>query len=329
MRIAGKRIVAACFVLVCLASAAAAQTAGAARPRDEDAARREVWHKLLAFEGEDVWSPEFGSRKEVAALVNQLVPDKERKEPGSFAYNLFRPRLFERVETPGGVRYVLLVSPGMVFLPGQQWHNVYLFDEAGHLRGSSDFSSGWRVLVNEVNVTERKGLGAPLLKMEVSGFLTEKLSAEYYALLGDRAVLVRLEDASDRPVRNAYACPYPRVGPPAAVRSAEEWARALASADPLVRLEALMWVGGHHETLEDLKYEQEEERRWSELYPEDKSASGATLDRCPGAADDTVLYEDVRAREDVKVWLKELSKSEDEWVRQAAELALTPLKRYE
>jgi len=31
----------------------------------------------------------------------------------------------------------------------------------------------------------------------------------------------------------------------------------------------------------------------------------------------------------VKVWLKELSRSEDEWVRQAAELALTPSKRYE
>jgi hypothetical protein len=286
-------------------------------------ARRDAWRRLLAFEGQDLWKLEGEPREAVAALANRLVPDG--KEPGSFGYDFFRPRLFERIETADGPRLVLLVSPTLLIMPGQQWHRLHLFDEAGSLRGSSDFSSGWRTYVNEVQITARGGVKAPLLKMSVSGY-PQRAAAEYYALLGDRAVLVRLEGRDGKPVRNAYGCPYPSTGPPAPRRTAEEWARALASADAVEVLQALTWVGGRHESLEDLKEEQEQERRMLEAYHDPPESSSATLDRCPGAADDAVLYEAVRAREDVRLWLGELSKSKDAWVRQAAELALTPWK---
>jgi hypothetical protein len=138
-------------------------------------------------------------------------------------------------------------------------------------------------------------------------------------------VLVRLERKDGKPLRNGYGCPNPSVGPPAPSKTAEAWARSLASEDKVEVLEALMWLGGWRKTVEWLKEEQEQERHFEAEHPETKGGpSSATLDTCPGALEDAALYAEVRARADVKARLEELSKSDDAWVRQAAELALKP-----
>jgi hypothetical protein len=198
---------------------------------------------------------------------------------------------------------------------------------AGRLRGSSEFSPGWRIFLSDVRVTSRAGLGAPLLVMRGSGvgFAFAPSVVAYFALASDRPVLVRLERKDGRLLRNGYGCPRPSVGPPAPSKTAGEWARALASGDRVEVLEALTWVGGARQTIEELKEDREQERRFEAANPDVKGGTSfATLDACPRAAEDAALYAEVRARADVRARLEVLSKSEDVWVRQAAELALRP-----
>lgn len=311
-----KRVAAASVTLACLCAAAQAQ--GVER-------RRADWRRLLAYAGRDVWGLEERRSDSLAALVKRLVP--ERKDPSPLGGSDFRPRLVERIKTAEGTRVLLLASPRGFMSPGYSHQYLYLFDEAGRLRGSSEFSPGWRMFLSDARVETRTGLAAPLLVLRGGGFgfAFAPSVVAHFALAGDRPVLVRLERKDGKLLRNGYGCPYPSVGPPVPAKTAEAWALSLASEDKVEVLEALTWVGGWRKTVEWLKEEQEQERRLEAEHPEMKGGSSfATLDSCPGALEDATLYADVRARADVKARLEQLSRSEDAWVRQAAELALKP-----
>jgi hypothetical protein len=320
MKVALKRIAVALVALACLCAAASARQGGGSRRVSR---ARADWQRLLAFAGRDVWELKGKRSDSLAALAGRLVPEREDLHP--LAGSDFRPRLVERVETAEGARVLLLLSPKGFSFPGYTQQYLYLFDAAGRLRGSSEFSPGWRIFLSDVRVTSRTGLAAPLLVMRGVGvgFALAPSVVVHFALAGDRPVLVRLERKDGKLLRNGYGCPHPSVGPPVPAKTAEEWARALASEDKVEVLEALVWVGGRRQTIEELKEEQEQERRFEAEHPETKGGpSFATLDRCPAAVEDAALYAEVRARADVKARLEKLSKSEDVWVRQAAELAL-------
>jgi hypothetical protein len=320
MKVALKRTAAALVALACLCAVASARQGGGARRVSR---ARADWQRLLAFAGRDVWELKGKRSDSLAALAGRLVPAREDIHP--LAGSDFRPRLVERVKTAEGARVLLLLSPKGFSFPGYSHQYLYLFDEAGRLRGSSEFSPGWRIFLSDVRVASRKGLAAPLLVMRGGGFgfAFAPSVVAHFALAGDRPVLVRLERKDGKLLRNGYGCPHPSVGPPVPARTADEWARALASEDKVEVLEALVWVGGQRETAEELKEEQEAERRYEAAYPDAKGGpSFATLDECPGALAEAALYAEVRARADVRALLEKLSKSEDVWVRQAAELAL-------
>lgn len=323
MRGALKSLAGAFVALACLLPVASARQGGGGA--GVESRRRADWRRLLAYAGRDVWSLEGRRSDELAALAGRLVPEREELHP--LAGSDFRPRLVERIETDAGARVLLLLSPKGFSFPGYSQQYLYLFDAAGRLRGASEFSPGWRIFLSDVRVTSREGLAAPLLVMRGGGFgfAFAPSVVAYFALEADRPVLVRLERRDGKLLRNGYGCPSPSVGPPAPSKTAGEWARALASEDKVEVLEALTWVGGRRETLEELKEEQEQERRFEAANPDLKGGmSFATLDSCPRAVDDAALYAEVRARADVRARLEELSKSEDAWVRQAAELALRP-----
>src|SRR5687767_13587425 len=122
-----KRVVAASVTLACLCAAAQAQ--GVERRRRAD------WRRLLAYAGRDVWGLEGRRSDSLAALVKRLVP--ERKDPRPLGGSDFRARLVERVKTGEGARVLLLVSPRGFMSPGYSHQYLYLFDEAGRLRGSA------------------------------------------------------------------------------------------------------------------------------------------------------------------------------------------------
>lgn len=317
---------AAVCVLLCACAVAACVMRAEARQGDAEARRREAWLGLLKFEGRDMHSLEDGEADAVAGFTNLLL---DRKDPENFAL-VRRPRLLARVKTGAGERVVLLDSQFFCISPGQTWHYLYFFDESGKLLGSSYFSAGWRICPSGASLTTRAGLDAPLLKMEgggLGGFALASGVVEYYALLGDRAVLVRLEDGEGSVLRNGYGCEYPSVGPPEPERTADEWARALSSRDKVELLQALMWVGGRHQSDEWLSEELNGEKHGAR--PANSVGRGTVEpDPCARSYEDVRTFVNVRARDDVRLRLKDLAGSDDVWVRQAAESALDALKNY-
>lgn len=322
-----RALLCACAVALCVVGAAARQSDAKADAQAE-ARRREAWLELLKFEGQELDRFKGDAADTIVKLANRLLPD--RKDPDNFAVRSRRPHLLARVRTSAGARLVLLDSQFFCISPGQTWHYVYFFDESGKLLGSSDFAAGWRVCPSGARLTTRAGFDAPLLKMDGGGlgsFAFAPGVSAYYALLGDRAVLVRLEDGAGRVLRNWYGCEYPLVGPTPPERTAEEWVRALSSPDKVEVLQALLWVGGLHHKEEDLKYDQEEHRRLRLAYPDEPAENmNATLDRCPAALEEARRYAALVAREDLRPQLERLADSGDEWVRQAARAALDPPK---
>jgi len=315
----------ACAVAVLVVRASARQNESRAL-----ADRRKAWAELLKFEGKELDKLEGDAAGAVVKLANRLLPD--RKDPEDFAVRVRKPRLLARVKTGAGARGVLLDSQFLCISPGQTWHYIYFFDESGKMLGSSHFSAGWRVCPSGARLTTRAGLDAPLLKMEGDGlgsFAFAPGVVAYYALLGERAVLVRLEDGRGKVLRNWYGCEYPLIGPTPPERTAEEWVRALSSPDKVEVLQALLWVGGLHHDEENLKGEQEEHKRLRLAYPDERGElSMSTLDRCPAALEEARRYAALLARADLRPQLERLAASDDEWVRQAAESALTPPKKY-
>ena len=307
-----------CLLLSCAAGAFAQE-------EEEAAARGEAVRKLLAFEGRDLRELDEESRKTIADLARRLVPDKQDAE--SFAARFRAPQLVKRVGSRGQAVVVMLDAQTFVMSPGQAFHCLYFFDEAGALRGSSEFSTGWRMSQGAARIVEQEGLGVPVLEMWASGlgvFAHARTLRQHYALLGDRAVLVRLEDGEGQLVANVYGCQYATVGPPVPRRTADEWAKSLASEDKVELLQTLTWLGGQHQT-GGWPPEGSAPRKAGEAAPAPEDAKDkAPAARCRQTADEARLVGVVRGRDDVRRALARLAASGDEWARQAAEAALKP-----
>jgi hypothetical protein len=273
-------------------------------------AREVAWQKLLALKDQDLYQFE-SQRKRIERLANLLIPYRNDKR--------FNPRFLWSVTTPANEKRLVLVDlqDGMN-IPGVAVHDLYFFDEAGKLLGTSRIQTGWRQWNNDVRIIRKDELGLSLLEVSTVGlgFTSYRTTRQFYALLEDRAVLVRLEDNKAVTIRSSYGCEYPAFGLPQRHRDADEWAKALASSDTVEVLQALMWLGGHHIALEELEYQKGQSEDWKTI-------------QCPEEATaDTKLFLEVSARNDVRQTLLRLNKSSNDWVRQAAELAIKPAELY-
>lgn len=267
-----------------------------------------AWQKLLALKNQDLYQLK-NQNKRIERLANLIIPYRNDRR--------FNPRFFWSVTTPGNEKRLVLVDfqDGMT-IPGRAVHDLYFFDEAGNLLGTSEVQTGWRQWNNSARIIRKDEMGLSLLEISAIGlgFTSYRSTRQFYALLEDRAVLVRLKDDKAVTTRNSYGCEYPAFGPPLLRRDADAWAKALASSDTVEVLQALMWLGGHHVTLEELEDDKSLPDDWKMI-------------QCPKeAAADTRLFLAVRARDDVRQTLERLTKSSNDWVRQAAELAVKPVE---
>jgi hypothetical protein len=121
---------------------------------------------------------------------------------------------------------------------------------------------------------------------------------QYYSLVGEQMLLIRLEDSEGKLIPNIYGASNHTIGLNQTGRSAAYWEKSLESNDRAEVLAALIWLGGIHwnpaVAAPDYQHEDMSEAR---------------------------LAEEVRALESVKAAITRLRKSDDAWVRDAAKLA--------
>ncbi len=251
-----------------------------------------AWRILLSFENRDFAGLEQESENKLKRAIRALVG------PGD-SWPLI-PRLFTKMpNAEGRISYVLIEESPAVVIPGETGLSVHVFSPEGRILSSSAFSSGWRIFLTGMKVKYMPEVGREVLEVSSQPSLNGRdVAKEYYALIGEKLLLVRLEDSAGRLIRNYYGAPNHTFGPTITGRTAAEWELALESLDEAEVLAALVWVGGEHwdprEHSPDYKHEEMSEAR---------------------------LADEVRSLDGVKARLGELVRSENAWVRGAAESA--------
>jgi hypothetical protein len=197
---------------------------------------------------------------------------------------------------------LLIEEYPLLSIPGESRIYVHEFSLEGNLLNSSGFSSGWRIGLTDMEVTHIPEIGRKVLVVNSLPSINGRdVAKQYYALIGEKVTLIRLEDSNGRLIRNHYGFAGHPIGPTMSGRSAEEWEKALKSDDIADQLAVLMWLGGGHWNIH--KYVPEYGRGdWDEDQRTDEVRSGK-------------VFKEVQRR---------MSLSENVWVQTATELALKP-----
>ena len=262
-----------------------------------------VWAILLANQNRDLREIDGPQKAQLQSAIETLRGVTENEN--LFQSPFLRPRLFSQVSSyMGEQRYVLIEEAPLVMIPGDSRLQVSLFDLDGKLLASSDFGAGWRIALRGIQFIQVKDIAKDILEVESSAFINgADVAKQYYALVGDKMRLIRLEDSTGRLRHNIYGSPNHTIGFTEVGRSAEDWQRALITKDETEVLATLTWLGGSHLNIE---------RGVPEYTHEDLSEAR--------------LVEEVRARPAVKKAVNAMKDHPHKWIREAARLAAEQLQ---
>jgi len=252
-------------------------------------AEQRAWRELLSYAGKPLDKLDPAEMKRFKHLVSLRVPPRGEEM-------WMEPWGFYRLDPEGGALVVEAVTSFSI--PGPFGVRVHLFDRYGRRVSGADFSGGWRMSWTTSALLHSANAGGPVLKVKVyNGNGGADIDYQYYAPVGGQIALIRLEDFEGRFAANDYWASNLIMGPCPPRRSAEEWEKALRSAQPAEVLRTLCWLGGKHHS------PQAEER---DSYHE--------------SLEDSRRVVEVRAR--VRPLLLDLTKSPNPWIAEAAASSL-------
>ncbi|MBV9929262.1 MAG: hypothetical protein JOZ96_29890 [Acidobacteria bacterium] len=270
-------------------------------PRSRPCAEAPAWCVLLSFEDRDLDALDRESYVRLRQAIDALT---EKPNPVGNSYDT---KLITQLSNARGqYRYVLVEELPLLSIPGESRLRVHVFDGQGRVLSASDFTCGYRIDVTGVKRSRMPEFEVGVQESDVDVLEVGSrrvyggpdVARQFYALLGDAVVLVRLEDGSGTPVANTFSVPGHTIGPGLPARTASEWERTLASSDPAEALSALMWVGGEHM---DVK----RPLLW------------------PGAEElkEARLADEVRSRPVTRELIRLRANCDNRWIRDAAQLA--------
>ena len=251
-----------------------------------------AWTILLAWQNQDLSQIDGPEEAQLEMAIESLRVTKNES---------VHPRLFAPVSTfLGEPRYVLIEDAPLFTIPGVSRLQMSVFDQDGKLLDSSEFSAGWRILTDEIKFVQVKNFREVLEVQSFPVINGADIRKQYYALVGDKMRLVRLEDSKGVLRANAYGSPNHTIGFTELGRSAEDWEESLKTKDEAQSLATLTWLGGYHL---DITYEGLVPGYWHEDLAEVR------------------LVEEVRARPGVRKIVNSLKDAKNPWLREAARLA--------
>jgi hypothetical protein len=280
--------------------------------------------RLQPYLGRDLRTLPDGDQAKFDALVGQLAPEARRFfvpdhpqtwDPGDWqAYLASKPHtpwgfprswyLWRVADGQGQQRLVLFQGRPLVMIPDASSAHVFVFDADGHLLTKSHFLTGYRISMDDASWLTDSGHGFPCLLVRSTASINGlDVACQYYALLQDSFALVRLEDSAGALVQVDYHSPDHTIGPPVPQRTPEEWEAVLRSSDRAEVLRTLLWLGGSHSDppLEDM---------------------GLSVEPFEDATRALVT----RRRAGVCSAVESLTRSEDGWMREAAQHTREALK---
>jgi WD40 repeat protein len=237
------------------------------------------------------------------AAIKSLIPNREYR--GFFDYVPWH--IWEFTKQGEEPSYTLFEANTSLPQPGSTRIRITLLDSMGQVLSETQFDTGHRCYMQGVKLESLVEGEYPAIVLETgSGFGPgPDVPKQYYARIGNRIDLVRIENSARTATRNTYYRRHDHTGPPIPVQTAAEWESDLRSRNRLKVLRALVWLGGVH---------------W-ELRP------GESADPQMEDVQQVRLVRKLRKRPAVLARLRELVNGKEEWERQAAQLALDPEDR--
>ncbi len=232
------------------------------------------------------------------------------------AWGPFYPWWVDRFGSGKAEWMVLEAYPGYN-VPDVSGVRVHIFDPSWKRVVKQTFPTGYRFFLREAKVSSDNPLRQDLLVtvtdsagpfIAIEGepkrpaFEQGMYQRQYYALVGDRLAMVRLEDDEGRIARNNYRWSAPSKGPPVTKRTALQWLHCLRSPMPAEQLAALVWLSGYHLSSKEPRYKNVNQESVS----------------------DSRRFEAVRDSLQTRKAVARLTHSKNRWVREYALLALHP-----
>lgn len=258
-----------------------------------------AWQTLLSFENQPLSKLAKPQAQKLQRAIDDLVGKRENQ--------LLLPRFLTKMsDSKGQTRYALIEESPLLTIPGNSGLSVHIFALDGSLIRSPVFQTGWRIAITDIRVAYLRQINREALEVRSEPVINGRdVAKQFYALVNDDVLLIRLEDKAGHLIRNAYGAPNHTFGFTITGRSASDWENTLVSDDPAEVLATLTWLSGTH--LDPKEPLPKPPSGWPEISHEEVSEAHTAGD--------------VRGREGVQRKLKILSASTNLWVRQAANLA--------
>jgi hypothetical protein len=126
--------------------------------------------------------------------------------------------------------------------PGSTDIRLTRLDAQGGVQARGWFTTGWRRYLEDARLEPVAGIPDPVVVVRTAGFAAGDPEQQWYARVGNRYDLVRLEAADGTPVRNGYWLNHGRCGPRPPRQSADAWEADLTSVERARVLRALVWL---------------------------------------------------------------------------------------
>lgn len=258
------------------------------------------WELLLSLENKDLTKIDKADEKKLRVALNQI---------GAEINNRAQLGTFSKISNAQNKTYYALI--GMIqplVVPDNCGWQIQLFDLQGKFIKSISFNSGWRIGLNSVKVEFIPELDRNVIVVEshqdVNGRDVKK---QYYGLVNEDVLLIRLENSKGEPIQNRYHAPNHTIGAIPSQVSEKQWLNSLGSNDIVEVLAALTWVGGQHINLNKppFNYFKYGLGEYETSYEIEKVAN-------------------VRANSNIKHKILEFTQSENKWLRDSANFTLNP-----
>ncbi|MHC4663716.1 MAG: hypothetical protein ACYS8W_18810 [Planctomycetota bacterium] len=253
-------------------------------------------HALGDLPGRDLREMEKGAKAEMEKLINRLTKKKKDRLRWSGS-----PWYIWRIPEEGEkFRYLLFIGHPLMSIPGASGAEIYIFASSGKKISYTSFSTGWRIGISVASLSIVKSGGGPIITVDSRPAINGRpVMKQYYGVIGDEIWTIRIEGSNGELLNNRYVYPNHTIGPRNSGRKEEGWKAALDSKNRLEVLSALIWLGGRHLDAETVR---------ENVRKEDKK--------------EAAVYHKVADDPEVGRKVKKLCSSEDEWIKEAAEMAL-------
>jgi hypothetical protein len=196
-----------------------------------------AWQTLLTFENQNIEKLNEESKNKLEQAKEVLIGKQSE-----------RARLISRISNAQGqTRYVFIEESPLMTIPGGCSLRVFIFNDEGKLLNSLAFPSGWRIGLKDIRVIYKSEIGRKIIEVESVPVINGRdIVKQYYALIGEDVLPIRLEDSGGKLVQNIYDYPNMTNGFTLKGRTEEEWKKSLESEDTAEILAALTWLNGRH-----------------------------------------------------------------------------------